>query len=85
MTSWHVRPIAGPPQLRTCPNCGKSFKALGFAHHYAKCSDNAAARMAEEEAAQGDGDYRMGGQSTLRDAEQAQWLFVGDDDPRNKL
>ena len=38
-----------PAQLRTCPNCGQTFKALGFAHHYAKCSGGEMARMAERE------------------------------------
>ena len=74
--------LPAPAQLRTCPNCGKSFKALGFAHHYAKCSDNAAARMAEEEAAQETAIIEWEGRALKRDAEQAQWLFVGDDDPR---
>ncbi len=35
--------------LRTCPNCGQTFKALGYAHHYAKCGGNAVAQAVAQE------------------------------------
>ncbi len=35
--------------LRTCPNCGQTFKALGYAHHYAKCSGNEEAQAVTQE------------------------------------
>ncbi len=44
-----LEPAVTPANVRTCPNCGKTFKALGYAHHFRKCSDNAEARMAVQE------------------------------------
>lgn len=35
--------------LRTCPNCGQTFKKLGYAHHYAKCSGNEEAQAVTQE------------------------------------
>jgi hypothetical protein len=68
--------------LRTCPNCGQTFKALGYAHHYAKCSGGSAARMATEETEQESALIAYEARILERDAQQAQCLYVGDDDPR---
>ena len=35
--------------LRTCPNCGQTFKALGYAHHSAKCSGGSEAQAVTQE------------------------------------
>lgn len=33
-----LQPAVAPSAVRVCPCCGKPFKALGYAHHYRKCS-----------------------------------------------
>lgn len=67
--------------LRTCPNCGQTFKALGYAHHYAKCGGGKAGRMATEETEQESALIAYEARILERDAQQAQCLYVGDDDP----
>lgn len=44
-----LRPAVTPAAVRTCPVCGKTFKALGFAHHYRACGGNAEARQMAQE------------------------------------
>lgn len=44
-----LQPADAPAAMRTCPVCGQTFKALGYAHHYKACGGNAeAVRMAQE-------------------------------------
>jgi len=44
-----LQPATEPAHVRTCPTCGKTFKALGFAHHYAKCSGGKQGRAIAQE------------------------------------
>lgn len=47
LACFDLQPAAA--QLRTCPNCGQTFKALGYAHHYAKCGGNKEAQAVARE------------------------------------
>lgn len=83
MASWDdilawfdLQPAETPVTVRTCPNCGKTFKALGYAHHYKKCSDNAEARMAAEETQEETALIALEAHILERDRQQAQCLPV---------
>lgn len=71
-----LEPAVTPANVRTCPNCGKTFKALGYAHHFRKCSDNAEARIAAQETQEETALIAYEARVLAQDAAQAQCLSV---------
>ena len=71
-----LRPAVTPAAVRTCPVCGKTFKALGFAHHYRACGGNAEARAIADEVHDETALIELEGRILARDTQQAQCLPV---------
>lgn len=71
-----LRPVVVGGSLRTCPICGKTLKALGYAHHYARCSGGAAGRQLAQEVAGESALIEYEAQVLAEDALQAQCLSV---------
>lgn len=71
-----LQPATEPAHVRTCPTCGKTFKALGFAHHYRACGGNAEARAIADEVHDETALIELEGRILARDAQQAQCLPV---------
>lgn len=69
-----LQPAVSPAAMRTCPICGKTFKALGFAHHYAKCGGGKEARQIAAEVAQESEIIAWEGALLEQDARDAQKL-----------
>lgn len=44
-----LRPAVAGSTTRVCPTCGKTFKALGYAHHYRKCGGTSEAQAVAQE------------------------------------
>jgi endogenous inhibitor of DNA gyrase (YacG/DUF329 family) len=68
-------PVA-PASVRTCPVCGKTFKALGYAHHYRKCSGGEKGRAIAQEVTEESALIEQEARILHRDMLQAQCLPV---------
>jgi len=71
-----LRPAVTPAAVRTCPVCGKVFKALGFAHHYRACGGNAEARQMARELQEETALVELEGRILREDLQHAQCLPV---------
>ena len=77
-----LRPAVAPASVRTCPVCGRVLSALGYARHYKACGGGAEAQSLAREVENEAALIKWEGELLEQDAITAQWLFVGDDDPR---
>ena len=71
-----LQPATEPASVRTCPICGKVFKALGFAHHYRACSGGKEGRQMAQEVQEETALVELEGRILREDLQHAQCLPV---------